>query len=66
MPTHPSLEEILGTPLPKGSGTTLMKVYKSDHNELKKIAKAMGMTLIKLISVLTFEAKTRLENSGKL
>lgn len=53
------LSDVLGKELPCQSGTTLLKVYRSDHTEFKKVARELGMTMTRLFSMMVVEASRK-------
>lgn len=55
------LHDILGRPLPEKSGTVLMKVYKADHEDIKRMAKACGLTMTKFMSSIVARHKVLMD-----
>jgi hypothetical protein len=58
-----SLEDILSTQVPKNSGTTLLKIFRQDHADLKKLAQEMGLPMVKLITLMVHQTRQRFEKA---
>ena len=58
-----SLEDILSTQVPARSGTTLLKVFRQDHADIKKLAREMGMTMTRLVTLMVYQTRQRFEKA---